>query len=137
MSRLALVALLLGACTTAPPPAAPAPTPSGARADPTEAAPASLPTALRRLCRVGVEECDLYLALYWACLRQRFPGQADQEFEASFIAACERWRGVASSAADRAELAEGCVTAMARSRMEMPRCCWRRECLGDARRWHR
>lgn len=137
MSRCLLVALLLGACHPAPPPSAPSPPPARARAETSRAGPGSLPTALRRLCRVGVEACDVYLALYWACLRERFPDQADREFEASFIAACERWRGAASSATDRAELAEGCVEAMARSRMEMPRCCWRRECLGDALRWHR
>jgi len=135
MSRLAVVVLILGACRPAPPAPAPAPRPAPRAVRP--ATPAHLPTALRRLCRVGVEQCDLYLALYWTCLRERFQDQAEQEFESSFIAACERWRSAASSAADRAELAEGCVEAMARSRMEMPRCCWRRECLGDERRWHR
>jgi hypothetical protein len=85
---------------------------------------------------VGVAPCDLYLALYWRCVRRKFPESAEQEFEASFIQACERWRAATRSARGRDDLAQGCVEALRRSSVDHPNCCWKRECASGGKRWH-
>lgn len=61
--------------------------------------------------KIGVAECDDYLAKMQACLT-KLPAQAKQTWDSSYQQYKDQWRKAASTAEGRAQLAQGCKTAM-------------------------
>ena len=61
--------------------------------------------------KIGVPECDDYIAKYESCLRGKVPEQARAALESSLKTARENWKKAAENAQSRATLAAACKQA--------------------------
>lgn len=69
--------------------------------------------------KVGVAECDDYIAKYDACVNGKVPAAARAQYEASMKKMIDSWRTLAANAQTKASLAQACKTAVETSRASM------------------
>ena len=88
-----------------------------ATATTTAAAPSNTNTAATNMKaapageKIGVEECDDYLAKYEACLDSKVPAAARATMKSSFEQTRESWRKLAATPQGKAGLAQACKAA--------------------------
>jgi hypothetical protein len=61
--------------------------------------------------KIGIPECDDYIAKYESCVRGKVPEQARAAMESSLKAARDNWKKAAENAQSRASLAAACKQA--------------------------
>ena len=61
--------------------------------------------------KIGVPECDDYIAKYESCLRGKVPEMAKAQLESSLKTARENWKKAAENASSRGTLAAACKQA--------------------------
>ena len=61
--------------------------------------------------KIGVEECDDYIAKYEACLNSKVPAAARATMKSSFEQTRESWRKLAATPQGKAGLAQACKAA--------------------------
>ena len=61
--------------------------------------------------KIGVPECDDYIAKYESCLRGKVPEMAKAQLESSLKTARENWKRAAENASSRGTLAAACKQA--------------------------
>jgi hypothetical protein len=86
-------------------------------AAPALTAPAS--TATTTGDKIGVPECDDYIAKYEACLFGNVPAAARAQYESSLAQTRNSWRDLAADPQLRASLAQACKTATESARQSM------------------
>jgi succinate dehydrogenase/fumarate reductase-like Fe-S protein len=69
--------------------------------------------------KVGVPECDDYLAKYDACVTSKVPAAARAQYEASLTQMRKSWHEAAASPQGRAGLAQACKTATESARTSL------------------
>ena len=69
--------------------------------------------------KVGVPECDDYIAKYEACVNGKVPEMARAQFNASLKALRDSWRQAASTPQGKAGLAAGCKQATEQAKTAM------------------
>ena len=69
--------------------------------------------------KVGVPECDEYIAKYEACISSKVPEAARTQYEASFKQIRDAWRAAAATPQGKAGLAQGCKMATDQARTSM------------------
>jgi hypothetical protein len=76
--------------------------------------------------KIGIPECDDYIAKYEACVRGKVPEQARAAMESSLKAARDGWKRSAETPAGKAALAASCKQAseMAATSMKAYGCTW-------------
>jgi hypothetical protein len=76
--------------------------------------------------KIGVAECDDYIAKYESCLRGKVPEAARASLESSLKTARETWKKTAENAQARASLAAACKQASdaAAASMKAYGCSW-------------
>jgi hypothetical protein len=119
-------ALLLAACgaadsNNAPATNAPA-TNTGKAATNTATPAASVPastTADAAGDKIGVPECDDYIAKYEACVSGKVPAAARAQYESSLAQMRTSWRNLAANPQTRTGLAQACKTATESARQSM------------------
>jgi ABC-type uncharacterized transport system auxiliary subunit len=82
------------------------------------ASPASTTTASSGE-KIGVPECDDYIAKYEACLTSKVPEATRATLKASFDTTRESWKKAATTPQSKASLAQACKTAMETARTAM------------------
>ncbi|HEX8635646.1 MAG TPA: hypothetical protein VF703_15975 [Pyrinomonadaceae bacterium] len=83
------------------------------------AAPASTAAATTTGDRIGVPECDDYIAKYEACVSGKVPAAARAQYESSLAQMRQSWRDLAANPQTRAGLAQACKTATESARQSM------------------
>ncbi|HEY1403380.1 MAG TPA: hypothetical protein VGB05_04580 [Pyrinomonadaceae bacterium] len=117
--------LLLAACGTASnsnyAPATNAPATNTGKAATNTAAPAATAPASTAAAgdRIGVPECDDYIAKYEACVSGKVPAAARAQYESSLAQMRSSWRDLAANPQTRAGLAQACKTATETARQSM------------------
>jgi|ERR1041384_6120242 hypothetical protein len=61
--------------------------------------------------KIGVEECDDYLAKYEACVNSKVPEAARAQLKASFEQTRKSWQALAATQQGKAGLAQACTAA--------------------------
>ena len=76
--------------------------------------------------KIGVPECDDYIAKYESCLRSKVPEAARAQLETSLKTARDGWRKAAETAQGKASLAAACKQASdaAAASMKAYGCTW-------------
>lgn len=69
--------------------------------------------------KIGVPECDDFLAKYEACLKDKIPGTAKAQFEASLSTWRKSWQQAASTAQGKSSLAMVCKAALDQTKTSM------------------
>lgn len=69
--------------------------------------------------RIGVPECDDYIAKYEACVSGKVPAAARAQYESSLAQMRKSWRDLAANPQTRAGLAQACKTATESARQSM------------------
>lgn len=69
--------------------------------------------------KVGVAECDDYIAKYEACLTGKVPAASRAAFESSIAQMRQTWKQVAANPQAKAALASGCKQAQEASKQSM------------------
>lgn len=121
--------LLLAACSTdsntnsAPATNAPATNNANAgkasatnTATPAATAPASTATSGDK---IGVPECDDYLAKYESCVSSKVPEAARAQYQSTLATTRKSWRDLAANPQTKASLAQACKTATETARQTM------------------
>lgn len=85
----------------------------------TTATPASTTTTASSGEKIGVPECDDYLAKYEACLTTKVPEAARAQFNSSLEQTRSSWRQIASTAQGKAGLAQACKMAAEQTKTSM------------------
>lgn len=90
------------------------------------ATPAAAPAAAADGDKVGIAECDAYIAKYEACIKDKVPAAAQAAMKTSFDAQRKAWRDAAKNADSRATLAAACTQAntLAKQAMSAYGCNW-------------
>lgn len=85
------------------------------------AAPASTATASTAGAgdKIGVPECDDYIAKYEACVSGKVPAAARAQYESSLAQMRKSWRDLAANPQTRGGLAQACKTATETARQSM------------------
>jgi len=111
-----LCALLLLGCyksDTSTNGAAPTNKPAPAASSPAPAATASSGQ------KIGVAECDAYIAAYEACVNDKVPAASRAQFNASLAQLRKSWHDLAANPQTRASLAQACKTAHDQAKQSM------------------
>lgn len=90
-----------------------APTNSAAPAASAPAATAS------RAEKIGVPECDAYIAAYETCVNDKVPAAARAQFNASLANVRKSWHDLSANPQTRASLAQACKTANEQAKQSM------------------
>lgn len=61
--------------------------------------------------KIGVPECDEYIAKYEACINSKVPEAMRGTYKSAFDASRKAWRDAAATPAGKASLAQACKTA--------------------------
>ncbi|HLL17018.1 MAG TPA: hypothetical protein VK388_18300 [Pyrinomonadaceae bacterium] len=69
--------------------------------------------------KIGVPECDDYIAKYEACVSGKVPAAARAQYESSLAQMRNSWRDLAANPQTRAGLAQACKTATETARQSM------------------
>ena len=69
--------------------------------------------------KIGVAECDDYLAKYEACLTSKVPAAARAQFNSALAQTRSSWRQIASTAQGKAGLAQACKIAADQTKQSM------------------
>src|SRR5690606_34930954 len=69
--------------------------------------------------KIGVAECDDYIAKYEACISSKVPAAQRANFETSFKTLRDSWAKAASTEAGKSSLATGCKAAMDAAKTSM------------------
>ena len=114
-------ALLLVACApsnsnNAPATNAPAANANAGKAGATNTAPASTASAGDK---IGVPECDDYLAKYETCVSSKVPEAARAQYETTLAQTRKSWRDLAANPQTKASLAQACKMATESARTSM------------------
>jgi hypothetical protein len=85
------------------------------------AAPASTATASTAGAgdKIGVPECDDYIAKYEACITGKVPAAARAQYESSLAQMRQSWRDLAANPQTRTGLAQACKAATESARQSM------------------
>jgi len=83
------------------------------------AAPASTASTANAGDKIGVPECDDYIAKYEACVSGKVPAAARAQYESSLAQMRNSWRDLAANPQTRAGLAQACKTATETARQSM------------------
>ncbi|HEV7906449.1 MAG TPA: hypothetical protein VGO96_21605 [Pyrinomonadaceae bacterium] len=115
--------LILVACASsnnnnAPATNAPAANSNTGKASATNTAPASTTTASTG-DKIGVPECDDYLAKYESCVSSKVPEAARAQYETTLAQTRKSWRDLAANPQTKASLAAACKTATESARATM------------------
>jgi hypothetical protein len=116
--------LALVACSStsnsnnAPATNAPAANSNAGKASTTNTAPASTTTASTG-DKIGVPECDDYLAKYESCVSSKVPEAARAQYETTLAQTRKSWRDLAANPQTKASLAAACKTATESARATM------------------
>ena len=111
-----LCALLLLGCyksDTGTNSAVPTNKPAPAASSPAPAATASSAT------KIGVAECDAYIAAYEACVNDKVPATARAPYNSSLAQLRKSWHDLAANPQTRASLAQACKTAHDQAKQAM------------------
>jgi hypothetical protein len=115
--------LVLVSCSTtsntnnAPATNAPAANSNAGKASATATAPAS--TTASTGDKIGVPECDDYLAKYESCISGKVPEAARAQYETTLAQTRKSWRDLAANPQTKASLAQACKTATESARQTM------------------
>jgi succinate dehydrogenase/fumarate reductase-like Fe-S protein len=119
-------ALLLAACggyssnsNNAPATNAPAANSNAGKAATNTAAPAATVAAAAAGDKIGVPECDDYLAKYETCVSTKVPAAARAQYESTMAQTRKSWRDLAANPQTKATLAQACKTATETARASM------------------
>lgn len=120
-------ALLLIACSStsntnnAPATNAPANSNAGKASATNTAAPASTAPASTTASgdKIGVPECDDYLAKYESCVSGKVPEAARAQYQSTLAQTRKSWRDLAANPQTKASLAQACKTATESARQSM------------------
>ena len=76
--------------------------------------------------KIGVPECDEYIAKYEACINSKVPEGVRAQYRSAFDASRKAWRDAAATPQGKAGLAQGCKAAneQARTALRPYGCCW-------------
>ena len=85
-------------------------------AAPSTNAPASSTAAADK---IGVPECDDYLAKYESCVSSKVPAAARAQYETTLAQTRKSWRDLAANPQTKASLAQACKTATESARATM------------------
>jgi leucyl-tRNA synthetase len=69
--------------------------------------------------KIGVAECDDYLAKYEACLSGKVPAQAKVQFEQALATTRKSWRDLAANPQTKSSLAQACKMANDQAKQSM------------------
>lgn len=69
--------------------------------------------------KIGVAECDDYLARYEACLSGKVPAQAKAQFEQALATTRKSWRDLAANPQTKSSLAQACKMANDQAKQSM------------------
>jgi hypothetical protein len=69
--------------------------------------------------KIGVAECDDYIAKYDACVSSKVPQAARAQYESSIKSMRDSWRTLAANPQTKATLPQTCKTAMESARTSM------------------
>jgi succinate dehydrogenase/fumarate reductase-like Fe-S protein len=69
--------------------------------------------------KIGVPECDDYLAKYEACVSSKVPEAARAQYESTLAQTRKSWRDLAANPQTKASLAQACKTATESARQTM------------------
>ena len=69
--------------------------------------------------KIGVAECDEYIAKYEACLNGKVPEAARAAYKTSFETMRTTWKKAAETPQGKAALAQGCKTALEQAKANM------------------
>ncbi|MCA1818065.1 MAG: hypothetical protein LC746_17035 [Acidobacteria bacterium] len=69
--------------------------------------------------KVGVPECDDYLAKYNACVTSKVPAAARAQYESTLAQTRKSWRDLAANPQTKAGLAQACKTATESARQSL------------------
>ncbi|HJR07761.1 MAG TPA: hypothetical protein VJ842_10910 [Pyrinomonadaceae bacterium] len=118
-------ALLLLACggasNTNNAPATTAGNANAGKAATNSAAPATTPAASTASAgdKVGVPECDNYLAKYESCVNGKVPVSARAQYETTLAQTRKSWRDLAANPQTKARLAQACKSATEAARQSL------------------
>ena len=79
----------------------------------------SSPATISRSDKIGVPECDDFLAKYEACLSGKVPEAARPQFKAALEQWRTSWRKAAETPETKAGLAQGCKAALEQTKLSM------------------
>jgi len=87
----------------------------------TKASPASTPATVASTAgeKIGVPECDEFIAAYDACVSSKVPEVARAQFKASIEQWRTSWRKLADNPATKASLAQACKQSAEQARVSM------------------
>lgn len=108
------IILALAACgekpaDTAAAPAAPAAAPSAPAAPAAPAAPTAAPTATASADKIGIAECDDFLAKYEVCVNEKLPADQRGTFAANMTQWRTAWKSAAENPASRDMMKSTCT----------------------------
>ena len=69
--------------------------------------------------KIGVPECDAYIAAYEACIRDKVPAAGRATYESTFATLRKQWHDAAANPQTKAGLAAGCKAATDAARTAM------------------
>jgi hypothetical protein len=117
MASVLCTLLLLGCSksetTTNSPGSAPTNKPAPAASSP---APATTSSSGQK---IGVAECDAYIAAYEACVNDKVPAASRAQFNASLAQVRKSWHDLAANPQTRASLVQACKTAHDQAKQSM------------------
>jgi len=85
----------------------------------TKASPASTPATVAAGEKIGVPECDNYIAAYDACVSSKVPEVARAQYKTSIEQMRTSWRKLAANPNTKATLAQACKQAADQARVSM------------------
>ncbi len=76
--------------------------------------------------KIGVPECDEYVAKYTACINSKVPEATRGTFQQAYTQMVQQWKAAASTDAGKSALATGCKAALdgAKQSMQAFGCSW-------------
>ena len=87
----------------------------------TKASPASTPATMAGTSgeKIGVPECDSFIAAYDACISSKVPEAARAQYKTTIEQWRSSWRKLAANPNTKASLAQGCKTSAEQARVSM------------------
>lgn len=117
---LVLIACASSNTNNAPATNAPAANANAGKTSATNTAPASTATTTASTGdKIGVPECDDYLAKYESCVSSKVPEAARAQYETTLAQTRKSWRDLAANPQTKASLAAACKTATESARATM------------------
>jgi hypothetical protein len=86
-----------------------------------KATPASTPATMASTAgeKIGVPECDEFIAAYDACISSKVPEAARAQYKTAIEQWRKSWHQLATNPSTRASLAQACKTSAAQARVSM------------------